>query len=71
MNLSDDIKSQNLKTIEGIILDRKKDLRLLSPELIFSLVLAFSNAKLPSELLYLIEPHILVKRNEFAPGLLL
>ena len=71
MNLNDEVKSSNLKTIEIIILDRKKDLRLLSPELLFSLVLAFSNAKLPSELLYLVEPHILAKRNEFAPGLLL
>lgn len=40
----------------------------MSADLIYSLVLAFTNSKIKSELLYLIEPHILARRYEFNAG---
>jgi hypothetical protein len=40
----------------------------MSADLIYSLVLAFTNSKIKSELLYLIEPHILARRDEFNAG---
>jgi len=57
-----------LKLIEHVILSRRSDLKLLSADLMYSLVLAFANSKLQSELLYLIEPHILAKSSEFNAG---
>ena len=57
-----------MKLIEQVILSRRGDLKLMNPDLLYSLVLAFSNAKMQSELLYLVEPHILARTQEFNAG---
>ena len=45
--------------IEQLLIERKEDLRLLNPDLLYSLVYAFGKMHHKSEILYLIEPHIL------------
>ena len=57
-----------MKLIEQVILSRRGDLKLMNPDLLYSLVLAFTNAKMQSELLYLVEPHILARTKEFNAG---
>jgi hypothetical protein len=54
--------------IEGLILEKRDDLTLVSPDLLYSLVYAFGKTNHRSELLYLIEPHILKNLDRFYPG---
>jgi hypothetical protein len=63
LRLTAEQSSQLLKTVEKMLLDsRKADLGRMSADLCFSLVFGFSHANIKdSELLYLIEPHILAK----------
>jgi hypothetical protein len=49
----------NMLRIEELLLERKDDLQLLKPDLLYSLVYAFGKMQHKSEILYLIEPHIL------------
>ena len=50
---------EQLVRIEQLLIERKEDLRLLNPDLLYSLVYAFGKMHHKSEILYLIEPHIL------------
>ena len=43
------------------MLGRRSDIKLMNADLLYSIVLAFTNARSQSELLYLIEPHILAR----------
>lgn len=69
LGLSQQNSLGNLKVIENLILkERVDDLQLLSPELIYSTVYAFARAKINSDLLYLLEPHILKNVRKLKPG---
>jgi hypothetical protein len=46
LKLTDLQKQENLKNIEQIILSRRSDLKLMNPDLLYSIVLAFTNAKM-------------------------
>lgn len=59
LKMTEEQKRANLKVIEEVLLGRRSDLKLLNADLLYSIILAFANSKLQSELLYLIEPHIL------------
>ena len=54
--------------IEKLLLESKNNLRLLNPDLHYSLVYAFRKMQHKSEIIYLKEPHILKKNLNFHPG---
>jgi len=61
LKMSDKDRKANLKAIESVLIMRTSDLKLFNADLLYSLVLAFTHSRLQSEILYLIEPHILAK----------
>jgi hypothetical protein len=64
LKLDEEDQKLTVKLISGILVERKEELAILSPEELYSIVVGHIRAQnRESELLYLIEPHILSKAD--------